>query len=181
MTNTQNKTKYFIGMLVAMLFWGFAWTSGKATAEHSNAQIAAFWRYAISFLSIIPVIWYMKIPLRADRIALIYMLLAGLLISLFNYLFFAGLFHGQAGYGGTMVTSISPIFTYILSIVFLKIEVTNRQIMALFIGIFGAFILLKIPFEGLGFLNIESSYFFSMCHSLVNCNNICTKSWEKGC
>ncbi|QKF81868.1 DMT family transporter [Halarcobacter ebronensis] len=161
MTNTENKTKYFIGMIVAMLFWGFAWTSGKATAEHSNAEVAAFWRYAISFLSVIPIIWYMKTPLKADKIGLIYMILAGLLISFFNYLFFAGLSHGQAGYGGTIVTAISPIITYILSIVIMKTEVSNRQIIALLIGIFGTFILLKIPFEGLGFLNINSSYFLA--------------------
>ncbi len=42
----DDKTIYFIGMIVAMLIWGVAWPSGKATAEHSNAEVAAFWRYA---------------------------------------------------------------------------------------------------------------------------------------
>ena len=87
------------------------------------------------------------------------MLWAGILTSLFNYLFFAGLSHGQAGYGGTMVTSLAPIITYILSISFLGTNVSARQITALFIGIFGALILLRVPFEGFAFLNVESSYF----------------------
>lgn len=159
MTKEKNKTKYLIGMFVAMLIWGFAWTSGKAIVSHANAEVAAFWRYAISFISVIPVVIYMKTSMKADIIAYIYMILAGLLISLFNYLFFMGLAHGQAGYGGTMVTAISPILTYILSIVLLKNRVTNRQVLALFIGLFGAVILLKIPFEGLGFLNLDSLYF----------------------
>lgn len=159
MDDTKNTTKYFIGMIVAMLFWGVAWTAGKVAAEHSNAQVAAFWRYAVSFITIIPVIWYLKIPLKTDRIGFMYMLWAGILTSLFNYLFFAGLFHGQAGYGGTMVTSLAPIITYILSISFLGTKVTVRQIMALSIGIFGALILLRVPFDGFAFLNIESSYF----------------------
>jgi len=150
---------YLIGMVVAMLFWGFAWTAGKVAAEHSNAQIAAFWRYAISFITIIPVIWYLKIPLKSDRKGYLYMLLAGILTSLFNYLFFAGLFHGQAGYGGTMVTSLAPIITYIFSILFLGITVSLRQLGALFIGILGALILLRVPLDGFAFLNIESSYF----------------------
>jgi drug/metabolite transporter (DMT)-like permease len=159
MDESKNTTKYILWMIVAMLFWGFAWTVGKVAAEHSNAQVAAFWRYAISFITIIPVIWYLKIPLKSDRIGYLYMLAAGVLTSLFNYLFFAGLSHGQAGYGGTMVTSLAPIITYILSISFLGTKVTSRQILALSIGIFGALILLKVPSEGLAFLNVESSYF----------------------
>lgn len=142
-----------------MLFWGFAWTAGKVAAEHSNAQVAAFWRYAISFISIIPVIWYMKTPLKTDRAGLMYMMGAGVLTSLFNYLFFAGLSHGQAGYGGTMVTSLSPILTYMLSIAIFGTKMSSRQILALSIGVFGALILLRVPSEGFAFLNIESSYF----------------------
>lgn len=159
MDNTKNTTKYILWMIIAMLFWGFAWTAGKVAAEHSNAHVAAFWRYAISFISIIPVVWFLKTPLKTDRIGFLYMLGAGALTSLFNYLFFAGLAHGQAGYGGTMVTSLAPIITYILSISFLGTAVSSRQIGALFIGIFGALILLRVPFEGFGFLNIDSSYF----------------------
>lgn len=159
MNETKNTTKYVLWMIVAMLFWGFAWTAGKVAAEHSNAQVAAFWRYAISFITIIPVVWLLKTPLKTDRQGVIYMVIAGALTSLFNYLFFAGLSHGQAGYGGTMVTSLAPIITYILSISFLGTIVSYRQIGALVIGMFGALILLRVPYEGLAFLNIDSSYF----------------------
>lgn len=159
MQEDKNATRYFIGMVVAMLLWGVAWTAGKAAAEHSNAEVAAFWRYAISFISILPVIWYMKVPLKTDRMGFVYMLGAGLLTSLFNYLFFAGLSHGQAGYGGTMVTALAPIFTYLMSIAILGTKVTTRQVVALSIGIFGALILLRVPFDGFVFLNVESSYF----------------------
>jgi len=159
MNESKNTTKYVLWMIVAMLFWGFAWTAGKVAAEHSNAEVAAFWRYAISFISIIPIIWYLKTPLKTDRAGLTYMVIAGILTSLFNYLFFAGLSHGDAGYGGTMVTSLAPIITYILSISFLGTKVSMRQIGALSIGIFGALILLRVPFDGFAFLNVDSAYF----------------------
>jgi len=42
MDNTQNTNKYLILMVIAMLFWGVAWTAGKVAAEHSNAEVAAF-------------------------------------------------------------------------------------------------------------------------------------------
>ena len=146
-------------MVVAMLFWGVAWTVGKVAAEHSNAEVAAFWRYAISFLTIIPVVIWMKIPMKSDRVGYGYMAASGLLTSLFNYLFFAGLSHGQAGYGGTMVTALSPIFTYLISIAFLRLAVSIKQGFALVVGIFGALLLLRVPFDGFAFLSVDSSYF----------------------
>lgn len=158
-TATQSNTKYFIWMSVAMLFWGVAWTAGKVVSEHSSAEVAAFWRYAVSFLTIIPVIWYLKTPLKSDRVGYAYMLASGALTSLFNYLFFAGLFHGQAGYGGTMVTALSPLFTYIMSIAVFGTKLSLRQVAALSVGALGALILLRVPYEGFAFLNLESSYF----------------------
>ncbi|MDD4856424.1 MAG: DMT family transporter [Sulfuricurvum sp.] len=159
MDDTKNTTKYFIGMIVAMLFWGVAWTAGKVAAEHSNAEVAAFWRYAISFMTIIPVIWYLKTPLKSDKIGFLYMLASGALTSLFNYLFFAALNHGQAGYGGTMVTALSPLFTYGMSMVVFGTKVSAKQVIALSVGVLGALMLLRVPYEGLAFLNMESSYF----------------------
>ena len=158
-TDTKSTTKYIIWMIIAMLFWGIAWTAGKVAAEHASAEVAAFWRYAISFITIIPLVWFLKTPFKTDRVGFLYMLGAGALTSLFNYLFFAGLAHGEAGYGGTMVTSLAPIITYVLSISFLGTKVSTRQITALAIGIFGALILLRVPFDGFAFLSVQSSYF----------------------
>ena len=157
----KNKTKYFIGMIVAMLIWGVAWTSGKAAVEHSNAQVSSFWRYAISFIGMLPVIWYLKEPFKTDIIGFIYMVISGVLTATFSYLFFAGLAHGEAGYGGTMVTSLVPLITYFLSIIIFGTKVSIKQIIALCIGILGAIILLHIPTNGLDFLNVNSSYFLA--------------------
>lgn len=159
MKKEENKTKYFIGMLIAMLLWGIAWTSGKAAVEHSNIQVASFWRYTISFIGMIPVIIYMKRTLKTDFLGYFYMILAGLLSAAFSYLFFAGLAHGEAGYGGTMVTSLVPLLTYFLSILLFGTKVSAKQVLALGIGVFGAIVLLRIPMEGLGFLNLDSIYF----------------------
>ncbi|MFZ5374109.1 MAG: DMT family transporter [Campylobacterota bacterium] len=150
---------YFTGMIVAMLLWGVAWTAGKVAALHSNAEVAAFWRYAVSFASIVPLIWIMRSPLRSDRRGVIYMIVAGLLTSVFNYFFFAGLLHGQAGYGGTLVTSTSPIITYALSIALLGLGVSAKEILALALGSVGALVLLKVPTQGWAFLELENIYF----------------------
>jgi len=159
MENTNHSMKYFIAMVIAMIFWGVAWTVGKVAVSHSNAEVSAFWRYAISFITLIPLIWYFKTPCKTDKIGMIYIVGAGLLTALFNYLFFVGVSHGQAGYGGTLVTSLSPILTYFLAISLFGVKVSTRQIIALSIGIIGAIILLQIPSKGFGFLNIDTLYF----------------------
>lgn len=159
MDNAHTTVKDYLWMIVAMLFWGVAWTVGKVAAEHSNAEVAAFWRYAISFITIIPLIWYLKTPLKSDKSGYLYMVASGVLTSLFNYLFFKALSHGQAGYGGTMVTALSPLFTYMMSMAIFGTRVSAGQVMALSVGILGALLLLRVPYEGFGFLNVESSYF----------------------
>lgn len=148
-------------MLIAMILWGISWTSGKVAVEHSNIQVASFWRYFISFIGMLPIIFYLKIPLKSDFIAYIYMILTGVLNALFSYLFFAGLTHGESGYGGTIVTSLVPLITYFLSMLFFSTKVSTKQTIALGIGLFGAMILLKVPMEGLGFLNLNSIYFLA--------------------
>jgi len=155
----DSPTLYFIGMIVAMLLWGVAWTAGKVAAHHSSAEIAAFWRYAISLMSIIPLIWFMKSPLRSDKRGVIYMITAGLLTSVFNYFFFVGLLHGQAGYGGTLVTSLSPIITYALSIALLGLNVSTKEIIALAVGMVGALVLLQVPTQGWAFWKLDNIYF----------------------
>jgi len=174
MQKKENKTKYFIGMIIAMLLWGISWTSGKAVVEHSNIQVASFWRYFISFIGMIPVILYMGKSLKTDLIGYIYILIAGLLSAAFSYLFFAGLAHGEAGYGGTMVTSLVPLITFFLSILIFGTKVSIQQMLALGIGIFGAIILLKIPMEGLSFLNLNSIYFL-ICASVWSFVTIITQ------
>lgn len=159
--NTQtHSARYFIALITAILFWGVAWSVGKIAVEHANPQVAAFYRYAISLIALLPVIFYLKVSFKTDLKGVFYMVLAGGLTALFNYLFFAGVSHGQAGYGGTLVTSLAPIMTYLLSIIVFKISITTKQIVALSLGIIGAIVLLRIPFEGLGFLHVESLYFF---------------------
>lgn len=159
MPKRNDTLPYFLAMITAMLIWGIAWTIGKVAVEHSNPQIAAFWRYAISFLAILPIVIWMKVPIKTDMRGAFLTFAAGILTAVFNYLFFVGLSHGQAGYGGTMVTALAPIFTYIISILFLGIAVSSRQVMALIVGLTGTVIFLKIPWEGLGFLNADSLYF----------------------
>ncbi|MEY4504750.1 MAG: hypothetical protein RL154_1046 [Pseudomonadota bacterium] len=160
--NKSINTKYYVGMVAAMLVWGIAWTVGKVAVEHSNPDVCAFWRYFITFFSMLPILYILKIPLKTTKLGFVFMLLGGFLTAFFNYFFFTGVSYGQAGYGGTVVTSLSPIITYILSIAIFKTDINLRQIIALCIGAIGAAILMRIPFDGLAVFN-QSVIYFIIC------------------
>lgn len=104
-------------------------------------------------------VWLLKTPLKSSSVGYLYMLASGVLTSLFNYLFFEALSHGQVEYGGTMVAALSPLFTYVMSIAVFGTKVSTRQITALSVGVLGALILLRVPYDGFAFLSADSSYF----------------------
>lgn len=161
MTKNSN-LKYFLAMFAAMISWGVAWTVGKIAVEHSNPEICSFWRYFITFFTIIPIIIWLKVPLKISKRGVFLMLCGGVLTAAFNYSFFTAVSYGNAGYGGALVTSISPIFTYFASIFAFKIKINKNQIIALVIGLIGAIILMRLPFDGFDIFN-ESLIYFLLC------------------
>ena len=58
-----------------------------------------------------------------------------------------------------MVTALSPLFTYMMSIAIFGTKISNRQLIALSVGVLGALMLLRVPYEGFAFLSADSSYF----------------------
>ena len=107
-----NRTFHFFIMFLAMMVWGVSWPIGKIAAEHASPDVAAFWRYTVSLVSFIPVMLLMKPSYRAETAGVVITVIAGALTGAFNWLFFAGLSHGLAGYGGTIVTTMAPVLTF---------------------------------------------------------------------
>lgn len=146
-------------MFIAMIFWGIAWPVGKIAAAHSAPEVAAFWRYTVSLVSFIPVLLVFKPSLKTDKDALLITVLAGVLTAVFNWLFFAGLTHGLAGYGGTIVTTMAPVLTYALSVVIFKTSIQKMQAVGIGVGLLGGVVLLKLPYAAEKLLNIGVLYF----------------------
>lgn len=155
----SGKYFYLALMLIAMASWGVAWPLGKVATLYAAPEVAAFWRYFISFLALIPILVWVRPPLAITGRGLAFTLFAALLTAVFNWLFFAGLAHGAAGYGGTIVTTMSPILTFLLSILIFKPRVRRAQILAVFVGLLGGIVLLRIPFSVAQLLNAGVLYF----------------------
>lgn len=131
-------------IILLTVIWGTAWSVGKIATENGNPEIEAFWRYFIAFLSFIPIFLIRRPTLSMDRKTLFFTLLAGIFTGVFAFCFFMGLNAGLAGYGGTLVTSLSPILTYILATVIFRIRIVKMQMIGLLTGILAGAVMLEI-------------------------------------
>ncbi len=152
--NTTIETKkdpmgFILLMVLAMAAWGGSWPSAKVIAGMAEAEVLVFWRFSITFISFIPIIIWSKDNLRVNLKTLALIFLSAVLMVIYNELFFAGLRNGLAGVGGVLVTTLSPMFTFILSAFFLGRPVGRREIFGLLLGLIGGFIILDLGnFQG---------------------------------
>jgi drug/metabolite transporter (DMT)-like permease len=79
-----------------------------------------------------------------DKKSLVLIIVSSLLIVAYNILFFLGLKYGMAGAGGVLVTSINPIFTFMLSLVIFKVRITAKEIVGLALGLIAGLVLLGV-------------------------------------
>lgn len=146
--NTQRF--FFALMIVAMFFWGLSWASSKVLVSYSNAYTIAFWRFFFVFVGIFFLLIMLKIPLKIKRSFIKWILLASACNVIYSVLFFAALNYGAAGKGGVLVTTLTPIFTYllVLLIIFWQTrtlpQVPKNETIGLCLGIISGILLLNL-------------------------------------
>ncbi len=130
-----------------MAFWGSSWAGGKILVQYTSADIVAFWRFFFAFVASIPLIFIFKIPLRINIENFRFLFLAACLNGLYSILFFMGLNYGSAGKGGVLVTTLIPIFAYLLAYFFYRKDnrsIKPNEVLGLTIGIISGVCLLNL-------------------------------------
>lgn len=150
-------------MVMAMIFWGSSWPSSKIMVEYTSAEVVTFWRFFFAFLASIPLILILKIPLRFNFQIFKLLFLAALLNSVYSILFFVGLDYGSAGKGGVIVTTLTPIFAYMLAYIFYRANsqkiIKTNEILGLGFGIIAGICLLDLQ----NFKELCLNGFFILC------------------
>jgi drug/metabolite transporter (DMT)-like permease len=140
----MNKKHLVIGLVLCMLIWGLSWPSSKILSTYATPLQLAAIRFILNTITVLGVLLFFKIQLKINTKGLLYLIPAALLLTLYNYLFFNGIKNGMPGAGGVLVTSITPLMTYLLGSVITKKKLTSLQIIGLTIGLCGGLILLQI-------------------------------------
>ncbi len=139
----QNNT-LLISMIISMIFWGLSWPSAKILTAYSNPVNLTIYRYAVVFITLLPILFFLKIPLKIKRKGIPFVVISALLLAVYSYFMFQGLSKGFAGAGGVLVTTLNPIFAYTLSLIIQRKRPSKNEGIGLFLGLLAGCVLLKI-------------------------------------
>jgi drug/metabolite transporter (DMT)-like permease len=140
----MSKNIFYILMVFSMIFWGASWVNVKFLSSYINEYELVFLRMGISFISMFPILYYFKFSFKLDFKSLILILLASIVLVLYSLVFFLGVEHGSAGFGGALVTTLIPINTFIILAIIHKKTISLKHSFALILGGFGVLTMLNI-------------------------------------
>ncbi len=135
---------FYLVMIFAMIVWGSSWISAKSISGFTHPQVIAFWRLFLTFVSFIPIYFIKEKKFSLCRKQVLLLLFAGVLLALYNKLFFLGLQNGLPGKGGISVTTLNPLCTFLITITLLHHATSKLQIFGLGLGLCGGLILIEI-------------------------------------
>lgn len=127
-----------------MIFWGASWISTKVLTSYIDAYEMVFLRMGICFLSMAPIILFLKMNYKIDFKTLILVLFASLFLVLYSVFMYLGVEHGTGSLGGAMVPSMIPIITYIFVAILSKKTISLKHSFALILGAFGVLNMVNI-------------------------------------
>lgn len=140
----MTKNIFYILMIFSMIFWGASWVNVKILSNYINEYEVIFLRLGIALITMIPILFYLKLDFKINLKSFILILLTSLSLILYSVFFFLGVKNGTAGLGGALVTTLIPINTFlILSFVHRK-TISLKHSFALVLGAFGVLTMLNI-------------------------------------
>jgi drug/metabolite transporter (DMT)-like permease len=158
--NQPNRITLIILILMSMTAWGGSWTSAKVITNLSAPEVLTLWRFLITVISFIPILVWMKTPMKLSKRSFLQALAGAVFIVIYNKFFFLGLRYGLAGAGGVLVTTMNPLLTFILTILLFKRAATKVELVGIILGFTGGLILLEIWEISINKLLISGNLFF---------------------
>ena len=140
----MSKNIFYMLLFIAMIGWGASWVNAKVLSAYINEFEMIFIRYAITVVSMIPIILTMKLSFKIDIKSLLLALLTSVVFILYLKYYFLGTKLGTASLGGAFVTTLVPIITFVMLVFLGSKEVKKKDIFALILGAVGVLTILDI-------------------------------------
>ena len=139
----QNPIFFYAMILLSMVFWGSSWVSSKLMVADISPAILVFWRFVFTFISFIPLVFIFKADLKLNRVSFLWLAGSAILLCIYYALFFKGLITAMPGAAGVLLTTTSPLFTFLISGLFYQRRFEKKDFLGLLLGLAGGLILLK--------------------------------------
>jgi drug/metabolite transporter (DMT)-like permease len=140
----NSKALPYLIMVLPPLFWAGNFVVGRAVVSDQVAPITlSFWRWLLAMLILLPFainpMWQQREIIKKHFGKILF--LAVLSISAFNSLAYIALQYTTAT-NATLLNSFIPIFILIISGIFFKEKISNKQIFGVLISLMGVFVIL---------------------------------------
>lgn len=109
-------------------------------------------------LSFLPILYYLKKPLTLNKTSLGFIFTSSVLNIAFMIFSYLGVKHGFAGSAGVIITTLSPLMTFLLIAILFRKKTPSIQYLGLFIGLIGGVIMLQLSSLEI-FMNGANIYF----------------------
>ena len=136
------KTSFLL--VLAMIAWGSNWISAKVLMNSFTALNLIFWRFLLAAFGLLIILLFFKIPLKLSFKDYLKSFLSSVFLSLYNLFFFWGDHFASAALGGVLVTTLNPVVTFFIINLIYKKRLTKKEISALFLGVIGSILIIKI-------------------------------------
>ena len=151
---------FYVLMIFSMIFWGASWVNVKVLTTYINEYETVFLRLGFSFITMIPIIKYLKLDFKIDKKSLFLAFVAALILVVYSVFFFLGVKHGTAGLGGALVTTLVPINTFVILSILNKKTISLKHSFALVLGAFGVLTMLNIWYFDMNDIFSKQNIFF---------------------
>lgn len=138
------KVPSFVFLIVATLLWGGNFVIGRAVTGEIPPITLAFLRWCLAFLVFFPIA-YKKVKKDFEKFKKhwkVVLVLSITGVACFNTLVYIGVYY-TTSINASLMNSLTPIFIYILSFLFLKSRVTRNQLIGTFISFIGVIFILS--------------------------------------
>ncbi|MGE4317371.1 MAG: DMT family transporter [Deferribacterales bacterium] len=140
----MSEAVFYLLMVLAMVSWGESWISAKIVAKMAHPEVLLFYRFALTWITYLPVMIYLKQTFKINRQGLIFTFICSIILIGYNEMFFTGLIYGLAGVGGILVTTLIPVLTFVLVSVISLRAPSLKDSLGLILGMCGAMIIINI-------------------------------------
>lgn len=131
---SSSKTTAYLYLFIAVLIWGMTVPIMKFALDYLPVFVLAFLRFALAALILLPIV-LPKIKIKREHIPLF--ILSGISgVTIHIALFFMGLKLTSALNAGVLIAT-GPLFTLLLSSIFLKEKITKRVLIGCIVGFVG--------------------------------------------
>ena len=156
----HNERFFYTIIILSMAGWAGSWVSVKVLADYIGAYEVVFLRYLLTSLGVLPFLLYQKMSFKISLPNLALSLVATALLIAYTKYFYLGVKLGTASLGGAFVTTLIPILTFVILVVFGARKIALKDILALALGTIGVFTILNVWTFGLAEIMSEQNLYF---------------------